>query len=188
MISADRLQLGGLSFELFLDSHTIEKCIESLAHRINARYGEEQVSLVVVLEGASCFFQHLHPLLLFPWTSYRVRIKTYDGLHTSREARVDWLDELTDPSAPVLILEDIVETGKTLEALRENVRSRGVSDLGIASLLWKPSCTTASVVPDFTGREIGPEFVVGFGMDYCNEGRTLSSIYRLPNELYEKSP
>ncbi|MCC6752964.1 MAG: hypothetical protein IT266_03155 [Saprospiraceae bacterium] len=188
MISTERVQLGGLAFELFLEARAIEKCIEALAFGINAHYGEEQVSLVVVLDGAGCFFQHLHPKLRFPWKSFPVRIKTYDGLHASQAARVNWLDELNDPLAPVLILEDIVETGKTLDALCQDLRSRGMNDLRIASLLWKPSCTTAPVVPDFVGKEIGPEFVVGFGMDYCGDGRTLASIYRLPNAGLEKSP
>jgi hypoxanthine phosphoribosyltransferase len=178
MASETELSIDGKQFELFIDRKLIHAKISELALDINRCYAQQNPDILVVMEGAEMFAQTLFPLLKFEFTVHRVSIKTYQGMHSQREASLDdrFITEMHSPE--ILILEDIIETGNSLVKILGLMKTKTRTRIRIACLLSKPDCLQHVVQQDFTGFEIGPEFVIGFGMDYNEEGRQLEDIYR----------
>lgn len=79
----------------------------------------------------------------------------------------------------VIIIEDIIDTGNTINFLKNYYTSKKINSLKIATLIFKPKYNLNIVKPDFIGFEIENEFIIGFGMDYLEEGRSLKEIYKL---------
>lgn len=179
-MESGEIKLDGLVFEPFLDQQTISKRIQILAEELNQYYHQQHIQLVVMLQGAQNFYEDLFPLLTFSFSTHFIKIKTYQGLHSVQPIEIpetalkSWNSEL-----PTLIVEDIIDTGRTLWSFMEYLKQKNGRDIHIVSLLVKPEAMQLPVKCRFRGFDIGTEFVVGFGMDYNDSGRDLDSIFRL---------
>lgn len=182
-LSPGRVQLLDRTFTQRLTYPELRARIAQLAEQWNARYtapGSPEPILVPVLTGAYRFFVELLPQLRFAHQVSFVKLRSYAGT-----------DRLEGPPAmelnlqgnlagrPVLILEDIVDTGHTLSFLRGLVRANRPEHIEVATLLFKPAAFRGQRPPDWVGFELPPAFVVGFGLDYRQEGRYLQGIYQL---------
>ncbi len=178
MVSPTEIILGDLRFKPLIFNAIIMERIRELAKEINEEIGSQKIELLAILDGAEAFAKAIHPFFSFENQLHFMKIKTYDGLHSSASADLDWseLDQLRGKN--ILILEDIIDSGFTAYKLTESLKKREIGDVRLASLLHKPAQLKYPAKPDFTGFEIGPEFVVGFGMDYREQGRELKDIYR----------
>lgn len=176
----ESVEIDGLYFEKFIGSEAINQCVQRLAGEINLFYGRESVQVIYLLKGAEKFSNRIQPLFQFQTELHALEIKTYEGLNSKNQVRIpEGLLQRLVPGLPILILEDIIDSGNTLFALCQFLMENGYTDLKIASLLFKPRSLRFGIHPDFVGVEIGPEFVVGFGMDYNEKGRELDCIYKL---------
>lgn len=178
-MDSTEIRIQGLEFELYIENEAITAAIDEIADQLNHHYGDHSVNILVVLQGAETFSNYLLPLLKFPYKTHHTSIKTYHGLASGLEMKMDPPHLHISTDKPLLILEDIVDTGFTLNYLFDLLKEHGIEHIQLATLLFKPDSLRYPVQPSYIGFHIGPEFVVGFGMDYQEEGRQYEDIYKL---------
>lgn len=162
---------------LFSHDQILRRCHE-LARTIEAdrhHDGGAPPCLVAVLEGARPFARVLQRLLPGNLPVHEIRASSYVGQHSSGTVTVTGAP-IPCRGQSVLLLEDIVDTGRTIAALREHFTAAGAARCRIATLLSKPSRRVVSVELDYVGFEIPDEFVLGFGMDLDGRYREMPDV------------
>lgn len=162
--------------ELFSEE-IIDKRIRKLGKQINKDYAGKEIRLVCVLRGASMFFCELAKRITVPVTFDFISVSSYgdstesgDVIHIRKE-----LDDSIE-GQHVLLVEDIVDTGKTLSKLIAVLENRGTKSIRLASLLDKQARREVEITADYTGFTIDDGFVVGYGLDYAQKYRNLPYI------------
>ncbi len=157
----------------------IAEQVNRLADEIRLAYGEEFM-IVALLKGSFVFTADLVRALYNSGCRPQIDFMTLAsyGTGTSSSGTINVERELSDDVSgkPVLIVDDILESGRTLDYARGVLRERGASDLRIAVLLEKPGKRTVDIEADFVGFTIPDHFVVGYGLDYANYYRELPFI------------
>ncbi|MEI2695904.1 MAG: phosphoribosyltransferase family protein [Saprospiraceae bacterium] len=176
------IQLVDKKFQLFIPNARILDKIDELTQQINRAYSGQQLEILVLLDGAKMFADTILPRLEFNYNAHYQQVKSYQGMHSGGAIQFDreFLNQFKGKN--LLILEDIVDTGNTLKQLSTVLMAQNLEQLAIATLLYKPRQMKHSIPLNFIGFEIGPEFVVGFGMDYYECGRELKDIYHLKSQ------
>ena len=164
-------------FRTLIDSETIASRISELARDVSDRYADVQPCTVAVIEGARVFSKALMRHLSWPVEVHEVRAGSYgDGMESSGSVAVTGGDSIDVNGRRLLLIEDIVDTGRTVARLREYFLGRGAVDVSVITLLSKPSRRVIEVELEFVGFEIPNEFVIGFGMDVAGNYRDLDRI------------
>lgn len=159
--------------------------VRELAARISADYAEHELHLVCVLRGAAVFAADLLRELTVPTTLDFISISSY-GAETRSSGVVRLVKDLEDSveSRYVLVIEDIIDTGLTLNYLLEMLRARKVASVETCALLDKPAARRAPCAAKYTGFTVPNAFVVGYGLDYRQRYRGLPYIGRLRPDVY----
>ncbi|MBI2724553.1 MAG: hypoxanthine phosphoribosyltransferase [Chloroflexi bacterium] len=167
--------------EVLLSASEIERRLNELASQIGRDYAGREPLLVGVLKGVTCFMADLMRHISLPVSIDFMTISSYEG---DRSGAVRIVQDLSENIAGrhVLIVEDIVDTGMTLNHLMQQLRARGPASLRVAALLDKRARRIADVPLDYVGFEIPDEFVVGYGLDYRQRFRNLPFIATLRDE------
>ena len=163
--------------EVLLSEEVISARVKELAADINRDYQGQTPVLVGVLQGAFVFIADLVRRLEIPVSVDFMRVSSYGkNLVTSGEVKI--LLDLTTPIAnrPVILVEDIVDTGLTIEYLRANLEARKPESISTCTLLQKPSNTITVAPVDYLGFTIQDHFVVGYGLDYAGRYRELPYV------------
>lgn len=176
------IQLEDRTFQLYIPHDRIVRQIEIIASQLNLSFAGQEIEILALLDGAKAFADELIPRLKFKYNAHYQQVKSYRGLESSGQIHFDNRQLKNFHDKKVLILEDIVDSGNTLFQLISALKIQNPRQLTIASLLCKPTQIAYPVPLDFVGFEIGPEFVVGFGMDYNELGRELKDIYQLKTQ------
>jgi hypoxanthine phosphoribosyltransferase len=178
-VNSSNIQIHDKFFEVYLSQNKIEEAVKTLANTINNKYHGKEVIFVGVLNGAFMFSSDLLKNIDLVCEVSFVKMASYQG--TQSTGRVDQLIGLVNSveGKHVVILEDIVDTGLTLEKLRVLLTADEPASIAIASLLFKPNAFQGKLKPEFIGLEIPNDFVVGYGLDYNERGRNLREIYKL---------
>lgn len=173
------LQIHDKTFEVFLTNEEIQNEIRSLADRINKDYAGKEVVFVAVLNGAFMFTADLMKHVVLPAEIAFVKVSSYQGMNST--GRVDEVIGITQPlkNKHVVILEDIVDTGITMEKLFTLLSVEHPASIQIAALLYKPEAFRGKHEPKYVGFSIPNKFVVGYGLDYNELGRNTADIYQL---------
>ncbi len=167
------------SFETYLSEETIQERIRVLADIINKDYEGGSPFFIAILNGSFMFAADLFKHLTVDAQICFIKLVSYEGLRsTGKVVTSIGLDEDLF-GKDVVIVEDIVDTGKTLNDFLPNLLHQQPKSLRIASLLHKSAATVHPVKPDYTGFDIPDKFVVGYGLDYDGLGRNLKEIYQL---------
>ncbi len=166
--------------------------IAELGATISRDYASNDLLLVCVLKGGFLFLSDLIRAIQIPHAIDFMAISSYGGARTESSGVVRILMDLNASieNRHVLIVEDIIDTGRTLSYITENLRTRNPASLKICTLLNKPSRRQVQVAIDYIGFDIPNEFVVGYGLDYNEIYRNLPFVGVLKPELYggEGSP
>jgi len=167
------------SFEIYLKSEDIQTKVKELAHQISQTYADKDLVFIAVLNGSFMFASDLMKSISIPCEISFVKVSSYQGTNSS--GRVDELIGLNTniQGRDIIILEDIVDTGITMNKIYTYLNSFEPASLKIASMLYKPDAFSGKHAPDLVGFSIPNEFVVGYGLDYNEQGRNLESIYKL---------
>lgn len=166
--------------KVLMDEETVRKRIQELAEQINCDYEGKKVHLLCILSGSVFFTCELAKYIKVPVTMDFMSVSSYGDSMTSSGSITIEQDLMMDiMDREVLVVEDIVDSGRTLSYLVNTLKKRGPASLRIATLLDKPSCRVSSVDTAYTGFEIEDLFVVGFGMDYAQKYRNLPYIGEL---------
>jgi hypoxanthine phosphoribosyltransferase len=173
------IKLLDKEFSPYITEKEIQERIYKMGKEISEAYQDKNPLLVSVLNGAFMFSADLIRSLEIPVEITFIRVASYDALKTTGKVREILGLKENVFGRDILILEDIVDTGTTLEHLLESFRDLGPASIKVASLLHKPEAQEKSIQPDFVGFEIPNKFVVGYGLDYEGKGRELNEIYQL---------
>ena len=166
--------------ELMISGRRIGARVAALARRIDDDYRQKPLGLVVVLKGAFVFAADLARRLAVPFTIDFVGAASYGaGTRSSGEVALSGLDRLAVAGRHILVVEDILDTGRTAAALVEGLRQHGPASVALCVLLRKPAATALDLPNAYIGFDIADAFVVGYGMDYGEHYRHLRAIYRL---------
>ncbi len=166
-------------FESYISENEINNAVSAVANKINEQYKEQDVVFIAVLNGSFMFCADLLKKINLKCEVSFVKMKSYEGTETT--GKINELIGLSEDlrGKAVILVEDIVDTGNTLERLSEILISKGVKSAQIATLLYKPEAYKKKIPIDYVGIEIPNEFVLGYGLDYDGLGRNLSKIYKL---------
>jgi hypoxanthine phosphoribosyltransferase len=170
---------------ILIPAEDIETKISELAERVSADYAGHEVLLVGVLKGALLVMADLARHLTISCSLDFMAVSSY-GAATSSSGVVRILKDLdTDIEGKhVIIVEDIVDSGLTLDYLTKNLRSRKPASLEVLTLLTKPTRREVDLPVRYVGFEVPDVFVVGYGLDYAERYRTLPCIATLKPEVY----
>jgi hypoxanthine phosphoribosyltransferase len=163
-------------FRVLFPHDLIERRVRELARAIAAAAATEPPLLVAVIEGARPFARLLQRWLPGALPVHEVRAASYAGTRSTGDVRITIGADLPVRGRHVLLLEDIVDTGRTVAALRGHFLASGAATCRVASLLSKPSRRVVAVDVDWLGFEIPDEFVIGFGMDLDGRYRELPDV------------
>lgn len=166
-------------FELEFSESEILKAVENIAEKINTDYSGKDPLFVAVLNGSFMFASDLMKLISVPCAITFTKMASYEG--TASSGKVNELIGLnTDlKGRNVIIVEDIVDTGNTLQKLHQLMFDKGAKSVTVASLLYKPDAYKYELPVDYVGISIGNDFIVGYGLDYRELGRNLKDIYKV---------
>lgn len=173
--------------QVLIDEESLNKRIKKLANQLNEYYEDKnELVLVGILKGSIMFMAQLAKSIKINCTLEFMDVSSYDD-GTESSGNVKIIKDLdTDISGKeVLIVEDIIDTGRTLDALRHSLIKRGANSVKIITLLDKPERRIIEIKPDWLGFKIPNEFVVGYGLDYQQKYRNLPFIGVLKREVYE---
>jgi hypoxanthine phosphoribosyltransferase len=171
--------------EVLIDEATLQAKVTELGARISADYGDRQVTLVSVLKGALPFMADLMRSISIPVRIDLMEVSSYGGAtETSGQVRI--LKDLSSSivGRHVLIVEDIIDTGLTLNYLTEYLTGKDPASLRICALLDKPARRLVDIDIAYRGFEIPDRFVIGYGLDYDEIYRNLPYIGVLRPEVY----
>ena len=174
------IQIHDKWFEPFIEAQEIEQAVRRMAREISEGYPKEDPPIfVVLLKGAFVFASDLMRYCDLDSEVQFVRLSSYKGLKSSGELKMESFFDSSLKNKHVLVVEDIVDTGNTLSSFIPSLEVLGPKSVRVASLLSKPEILKGKIHIDYLGFEIPPAFVVGYGMDYDEKGRSLPSIYQL---------
>ena len=162
--------------EVLLSAEQIDKRMAELADELYQEFGDEQVELVCALKGAVVTIVDLAKKMKMPVTMNFMSVSSYGNSTES--------SGITGKN--VLIVEDIIDTGRTLKKLKELLISRNPKKLKLVTLLDKPDRRVVDIKADYTGFTIPDAFVVGYGLDYAQKYRNLPYVGVLHFEEEEK--
>lgn len=173
------IQIHDKSFEVYLDNQKLQERIAEMGRQLSEEYAGKELIFVAVLNGAFMFAADLLKHIAVPCEISFIKVQSYQGMHST--GRVDEVIGLTNPLAGkhIVILEDIVDTGITMNKLFTLLGEEKPESLKIATLLFKPEPFEGQHAPDYVGFEIPNAFVVGYGLDYNEHGRNHAHIYQL---------
>ncbi|MCX4343541.1 MAG: hypoxanthine phosphoribosyltransferase [Kineothrix sp.] len=163
--------------EVLLTEKEVDKRIQEIGDQISRDYAGKSVHLVCVLKGGSFFMCELAKRITVPVSIDFMSVSSYGGdTKSSGVVRIvkDLDESLKDKH--VIVIEDIVDSGRTLSYLLDMLQSRGPQDVKLCTLLDKPERRVVEVKVDYKGFEIPDEFVVGYGLDYDQKYRNLPYI------------
>lgn len=167
--------------EVFKSSSTLKERVEALGEQIERDYLGKELVLIGILKGSFIFLADLCRIIDLPLSIDFIGLASYEGTQSTGIVRIT--SDLTQPieGKHVLIVEDIIDTGQTMDFLLKNLRTRRPASLKVCSLLFKPSRNIVPITIDYLGFEIPDVFVVGYGLDFEGKYRNLSFLGVLKN-------
>jgi len=172
-----RIKLLDREFEMSIPFAKIDRAIEGIAEKMNKDLIDKDPLMICVLNGSFMFAADLMKKLNFPCEISFVKLSSYEG--TSSTGKVKELIGLNEniEGRCVVILEDIVDTGFTIEKIKDQLLGYQPAEVKIATMLFKPEACKVDLDIDYIGMEIPNDFIVGYGLDYDGHGRNFADIY-----------
>lgn len=175
----NRIRLKDKEFDLFIPNAEIQLAICRIAARIKEDVKGGNPLFVGVLNGAFMFTAELMRELDAPYEVTFARYSSYRGTSTTGVINEIMPVQADFRGRMVILLEDIIDTGLTMQHVMEKLRREGASDVRLATMLFKPESLKCDLTPHYIGLQIPPDFIVGHGLDYDELGRSYKDIYKL---------
>ena len=178
----EQIIVGSKKFIPYLREEDILQRIEVLAKAINKEYQGKPLLFIGVLNGSFMFASDLLKKITVPCELSFIRVASYEGTESSGSVKQVLGLQEDIFNKHVILLEDIVDSGLTMEQVLAYLQGYKPQSLEIATLLLKPECLKRDLKLPYVGFEIPNKFVVGYGLDYDGQGRNLKDIYQLAEE------
>ncbi|NBC84495.1 MAG: hypoxanthine phosphoribosyltransferase [Bacteroidetes bacterium] len=175
----DTIQIRDKFFSKYLSEQRLVEGICEMAGRINNEMSQKEVVFLGILNGAYLFAAELTKNISFPCTVSFLKLASYQGTGSTGKVKrlIGVNEELENKS--VVVVEDIVDTGFTLDKILKQLSGFEPKEIKVASMLFKPEAYRYERKPDYIGFEIPNEFMVGYGLDYNGYGRNLKHLYKI---------
>jgi hypoxanthine phosphoribosyltransferase len=173
------IHLHDKKFETYLTEQEIQEKIKEIAGQLNRDYKNKRTLFIAILNGSFMFAADLFKYLTIDAEICFIKLASYRGMKSSGHVITAIGLDVDLYDRDVVILEDIVDTGKTLNEFLPKLDHQQPKSLKIAALLHKPDATQFSLKIDYVGFSIPNKFVVGYGLDYDGLGRNYKEIYQL---------
>lgn len=169
-------------FELFISEEEILSEVRSLGSKLSETYRDKEIVFLAMLNGAFMFASDLMKMISIPCKVSFVKVSSYQGMNsTGKITELIGINEDLE-GKHVVVVEDIVDTGTTIEGILPEIENSGAASVQVCTLLFKPEAFKGNRKPEFIGFSIPNKFVVGYGLDYDGYGRNLNAIYQLKKE------
>lgn len=173
------MQIHDQNFKIFIPSEKITLRIREMAVQINEDYIDKNPLFLSILNGAFIFTADFFREITIPAEVSFIKLKSYRRMETSGKVKELLGLEHNIFNRNIVIIEDIVDTGKTLNHILEEFNELGAKSIEILTLLHKPEVSKTPMNLKYVGFEIPNKFVVGYGLDYDGYGRNLKDIYKV---------
>lgn len=176
----DEISLNGRRFRKYIDEEQIDKAVTEMANRINSDLaGNDDIVFIGILNGSFLFAADLFRRISLHSRISFLKLASYEGTSSSGTIRdlIGWNEDVQGKT--VVVVEDIVDTGNTLDLVVGGLNVRRAKEVKVATLLFKPDAYTKDIKPEYVGFEIPNDFVVGYGLDFDGFGRNLPAIYTI---------
>jgi len=179
-----RVTLNDRTFEVMIPAEKIDEAVAAVAERINADYAasERPPIFVSVLSGSFMFLADLMRKIDFTNELAFVKISSYEGTQSTGKIKQHLGIDFDIEGRDIIIVEDIVETGHSIDHMVKYLREKNPHSVEVCSLFFKPEKYLYDLPIKYCAMEIGNEFIVGYGLDYDQLGRGLKDIYVLAND------
>ena len=166
-------------FSIFISAAEIEAAVDKVAQRINTDMEGKNPLFLVILNGAFMFAADLFKKITIPCEMSFVKLSSYSGTSSTQNVKklIGLNEELRGRS--VIIVEDIIDTGFTMEKLIADINKLQPEEVRLATCLFKPNAFQKEFPIDYVGIEIPDDFIVGYGLDYDGYGRNYPEIYKI---------
>ncbi len=177
--------LHGKSFKIKITASEINKAVADVARQINTNLKDKKPLFLAVLNGSFMFASDLMKKIKIDCEISFIKVASYEG--TSSTGSMKELIGINEDikGRTVVIIEDIVDTGSTIESVYKQLQELGAAEISVATLLFKPDAYTKSVPIEYTAIVVPNDFLVGYGLDYDGLGRNLEDIYVLDYKIEE---
>lgn len=178
------IKLHDLYFKPFISEEQIQSSVEKLVEEIASDLGDEMPVFVGILNGSFMFVSDFVKLYPKPCEVTFIKLASYEGVKSTEDIQrlIGLTQDLTGRT--VVILEDIIDSGNTLEEVHRIFRNENVKQLIIATLFYKPEAYKKDYKLHYVGMEIPNKFIVGYGLDYKGLGRDMPAVYQLKTTQY----
>ncbi len=173
------VQLNDKRFRINIAGDNILKEVKRIASEINLDLADKKPLFIVVLNGAFMFASDLMKNIDIDCEISFVKLASYQGTKSTEKVKelIGLNEDLTNRH--IVVVEDIVDTGITMEGIIADLHEENVAEVRIATLLFKPNAFQKDYKVDYIGIEIPNDFIVGYGLDYDGLGRNLQDIYKI---------
>ncbi len=180
--TTDTIKIKDLEFEVLISEQNIRQKVKEVGEKISQDFEGKNPLLIGVLNGSFMFCADLCREVKIPSEVSFIRMASYEGTQSS--GSIKQILGLSDNvfRRHVIIVEDIIDSGKTMESILDHFQERGAKSVEICSFLVKPNSLEVDLNIRYKCFEISDEFVVGYGLDYDGQGRNLKEIYQLPRK------
>ncbi len=166
-------------FEPYLDAGMIAEKVKEIARRINQDYKDKKPLFIAILNGSFMFAADLFKEIHIEAEISFIKLVSYKGTRSTGHVITAIGLDMDFYGRHVIIIEDIVDTGKTLNEFLPQLQHQQPASLRIAALLHKPAATVYPVPVDYLGFSVPDKFLLGYGLDYDGLGRNIPAIYKL---------
>jgi hypoxanthine phosphoribosyltransferase len=166
-------------FKPFISEERILEEVNRLAGQMNLDLAEKDPIFLGILNGAFMFASDLYKQLDFPCQITFLKLASYSGTQSTGSVKQLIGINLELKDRVVVVLEDIVDTGITLDTIIRQLSGYEPAEIHVATFLHKPDATVRDLKLDYVGMEIPNDFILGYGLDYNGYGRNLKEIYQL---------
>lgn len=173
------IQVADKEFELFISFSQITARIQELGFALNRDYESRNPVFLPVLNGSFMFASDLIREICVPCEVCFIKTASYDGLESTGNVQQVFGPDDSIRGRHLILLEDIVDTGQTVAALRETISAFQPASVEVASLFFKPEAFRGNYAVRYRGFDIPDKFIVGYGLDYKGLGRNYRDVYSL---------
>lgn len=178
----EKITVNGRNFKVSIPEKKILEQVQKVADSISRDYEGKNPLLLAVLNGSFVFAADLMRSITIPCEISFVKLASYVGTSSTGSVKeVMGINENLE-GRDVIIVEDIVESGKTLERMKEIINAYNPASVKICTLFFKPQKLTVPFTIDYAAMEIGDAFILGYGLDYDQAARGLRDVYELDME------
>lgn len=174
------IQIKDRHFREYLSQDEIQARVDAIVQELSGKFSDKHPVFIVVLRGAFMFASDILKKFNHPCEIEFVRLTSYAGMQSTGKINITQpLKEEIVRGRDIIILEDIVDSGLTMDFFTKYIQSLEPASVTLVSFLFKPENLQKEVKIDITGFVIPELFVVGYGLDYDGEGRNLPAVYQL---------